>query len=187
MKKLIQSIENFQSDIPQEIADKEAILRFMKGNPDCLLRSNTIAHFSASAWVLNQSHDKALMIYHNLYNSFAWTGGHADGNANLKELALQELYEETGIKNAKFMSEDIFSLEILTVDGHIKNGAYVPSHLHLNVTYLLEADENQVLAIKADENSAVAWIALEDLKLKVSEPWMYANIYQKLLNKLQAK
>lgn len=36
-------------------------------------------------------------------------------------------------------------------------GAYVPSHLHLNVTYLLEADEEERLRLKEDENSGVAW------------------------------
>ena len=43
------------------------------------------------------------------------------------------------------------SLEILTVDGHEKRGVYVPSHLHLNVTYLLEADEAEVLRIAGRE------------------------------------
>ena len=42
--------------------------------------------------------------------------------------------EETGVTEIRAISEDIFSLEILTVDGHEKRGVYVPSHLHLNVS-----------------------------------------------------
>ena len=34
------------------------------------------------------------MIYHNIYNSWAWTGGHADGNENLVEVALKEAEEQ---------------------------------------------------------------------------------------------
>ena len=49
------------------------------------------------------------------------------------------------MKNAVPVSNEIFSLEILTVNGHFKKGIYVPSHLHLNVTYLV-----QVINTRAD-------------------------------------
>ena len=35
------------------------------------------------------------------------------------------------------------------------------SHLHLNVTYLLEADSEEQVSVKADENSGVAWFTPE--------------------------
>ena len=75
-------------------------------------------------------------------------------------------------------------MEVLTVDGHIKRGKYVSSHLHLNVTYLLEADEESALHIKEDENSALKWIPIEKLKEEVNEKWMLEHIYQKLVDKL---
>ena len=37
----------------------------------------------ASSWLVNQAHDKVLMIYHNIYHSWAWTGGDADGDGTL--------------------------------------------------------------------------------------------------------
>mgnify|MGYP007047245902 CR=1 FL=1 len=42
-------------------------------------------------------------------------------------------------------------MESLTVDGHVKKGKYVSSHLHFNITYLLEADPEEAVSIKADE------------------------------------
>ena len=36
------------------------------------------------------------------------------------------------------------------------------SHLHLNVTYLLEADSEEQVSVKADENSGVAWFTPEE-------------------------
>ena len=125
------------------------------------------------------------MIYHNIYHSWSWTGGHADGETDLLAVAMREAMEETGVKTITPVSEDIFSIEILTVDGHIKRGKYVPSHLHLNVTYLLEADEAEVLHIKQDENSGVAWFTLEEALEKCSEPWMIEWIYKKLNEKLR--
>ena len=40
--------------------------------------------------------------------------------------------EESGLTHVKFLSDEPFSIEILSVDGHMKKGHYV-SHLHLNV------------------------------------------------------
>ena len=76
-----------------------------------------------------------------------------------------------------------FSLEIITVDGHEKRGDYVPSHLHLNLTYLLQADENAPLSVKADENSGVQWIPVSQLAQRVSEPWMLKRVYGKLISR----
>ena len=77
----------------------------------------------------------------------------------------------------------IFSLEILSVDGHEKRGQYVSTHLHLNVTYLFEADPGAPLRCKPDENTGVAWIPIDELSEKVSEPWFLERIYSKLIKK----
>ena len=76
------------------------------------------------------------------------------------------------------MSEEIYSLEVLTVDGHEKRGAYVPSHLHLNVTYLLEADDTDALTVCEAENSGVRWFSLEDALKASAEPWFVERIYK---------
>ena len=59
-----------------------------------------------------------------------------------------------------------------------------PSHLHLNVTYLLEADDSQPLRVKPDENQAVAWFEKEEAVAASSEPWFRERIYRKLNDKL---
>lgn len=81
---------------------------------------------------------------------------------------------------------EIYSLEILTVDGHEKHGVYVSSHLHLNVTYLLEADPADPVRRKPDENSAVGWFPLEEAVAASTEPWFRERIYKKLNDKLTA-
>ena len=178
-----EDIEKYSPCCEQEERDKAVILSFLDNNPDAFLRSNLLAHMTASAWVLNRRRDKVLMVYHKIYDSWSWTGGHADGESNLAAVALREVQEETGVKSAKLLSDDIFSLEVLTVDGHEKRGEYVPSHLHMNVTYLVEADDNDTLKICEEENSGVQWFTPEDA-LKVStEPWFVERIYKKLIKK----
>ena len=181
--KLLKEIKSYIPFNEQEKFDKKIMLDFIKNNSDCLLRKNKLAHFTTSIWTVNKERTKVLMVYHNIYNSWSWIGGHADGEENLSKVAMRELQEETGVKNAKLVSDDIFSLEILTVGGHMKKGVYVPSHLHLNITYLAEADEKEMLLVKEDENQAVKWWTFEEA-LKVStEPWMVERVYKKLIQK----
>lgn len=180
---LFQEIENYEPLNEQEARDKEVMLKYILNNENCLMRENLIAHFTVSLWTVNRARTKTLMVYHNIYQSWSWIGGHADGIEDLCSVAMRELQEETGVSNASLVSRDIFSLEILTVDGHIKKGAYVPSHLHLNVTYLAEADENEKLVVNEEENQAVKWWTFEEA-LKVStEPWFVENVYKKLIER----
>jgi len=181
---LLESIESYRPFNEQEEKDKEVMINFIKTMDNVLTRENRIAHFTASAWVLNKDKSKVLMIYHNIYNSWSWTGGHADGEENLLEVAIREVQEETGVSKVIPITKEIFSIEIVTVDGHIKRGEYVSSHLHVNVTFLLEADDEEKLLVKEDENSGVKWFLLEDAVKASSEPWMRV-IYAKLNEKLE--
>lgn len=181
MENLRQIIENYNPTCEQEEADREAMLAFMDVHPNCLERESKAAHFTASSWLVNPDRTRVLMIYHNIYDSWAWTGGHADGDADLLAVAMREAREETGIETVRPLQQEPVSLEIITVDGHVKRGAYVPSHVHMNLTYLLEADEEESLSVKADENSGVKWIEKEQLADYVSEPWMLKWIYSKLV------
>lgn len=180
---LLEAIKNYKPANEQEARDKEQMLQFMKQNHDCLERTNQIAHFTASMWTVNRERTKTLMVYHNLYDSWSWIGGHADGIEDLCEVAMRELKEETGVKHARLVSKDIFSLETLTVNGHMKKGSYVPSHLHFNVTYMAEAEESEVLIVQEEENQAVKWWTFEEALKASTEPWMVERVYKKLMEK----
>lgn len=182
---MIQKIREYKPFNEQEERDREALLRLLSGAEDVYSRENLTAHMTASAWVVNEARDKVLMAYHNIYHSWSWLGGHADGERDLLAVALREVGEESGVIHVRPLSEEIFSLEILTVDGHEKRRKYVPSHLHLNLTYLLEAREGDALSMKADENSGVAWFGLEEAVKASTEPWFKERVYGKLNEKLR--
>ena len=231
---LYEQISNYEPYNEQETADKVLMLQALEHydaeGVDCFSRT-VQAHFTCSAWVVDPSRTQTIMVFHNIYNSWSWIGGHADGCDDLQAVALRELQEETGVQHARLLmpaevsvrtsgqdvqqaspempsclgddlrkahaaetkpfadsvareSSPIFSLEVLTVDGHEKNGVYVSSHLHLNVTYLFEVDPLQPLRVKPDENSGVKWVPLNQVVSLSNEPWIRERIYKKLLAKL---
>lgn len=183
MEKLIRQIEAYTPYNEQETRDKAQILHFLRSEENLLTRENKVAHLTASAWVVSPDRKQVIMVYHNLYNSWSWMGGHADGDADLLRVAKKEVMEECGLQELTVVSPDILSLEILCVDGHEKKGQYLSSHLHLNVTYLFEADPAQPLRVKPDENSGVSWVRVEDIPHKSTEPWFCRRIYSKLCEK----
>ncbi|MBR5288410.1 MAG: NUDIX hydrolase [Clostridia bacterium] len=167
----------------REEAEQSEMLEMIALLGDRILRRECgFAHMTASAIIVSPDRSRTLMAFHRIYNSWAWTGGHADGEKDFEAIARREAQEETGITGLRRLGAGIASLEILPVWAHVKRGRQVGTHLHLNATYLFEADDTLPLRMAQDENSAVGWIAVRELEEKVSEPPMLP-IYRKLLKR----
>jgi len=180
----IKDIKNYIPYNEEEKADKEAMLFAVNTYDNLLTRENPLCHFTSSGYIVNKDRTKVLMIYHNIYNSWSWTGGHTDGDTNFLDVAIREAKEETGIQNVKALSDKIFSLDVLPVPAHIKKGKNIASHLHLSVAYLLEADDTDPLTIKEDENSGVKWIPIDEIGKYSTEQDMII-LYEKFNEKIR--
>ena len=97
-QELINQIEDYKPFNEQEKMDKLLLLNWIRNNDNAFSRENTVAHMTASAWVVNKDRSKVLMVYHNIYNSWSWLGGHADGETDLLSVALREVKEEAGVR-----------------------------------------------------------------------------------------
>lgn len=167
----------------REERERDMILELIARYGDGILsRENDFAHMTTSSIIVSRDRKRTLMAFHKIYNSWAWTGGHADGESDFEAIARREAREETGIGNLVLLGNGPASVEILPVWAHVKKGKHVGSHLHLNVSYLFEADENAPLRVAEDENSAVGWIEVDSLCEKVTEPPMIP-IYRRLLDR----
>ena len=94
----IDEILSYQPVNIQEETDKKVISDLINTYGQNLLnRENMAVHVSASGFIVNPTLTKTLVVYHNIYKAWTWTGGHADGDGNLLNVALREATEETGI------------------------------------------------------------------------------------------
>jgi len=179
----IKQINEFIPANDQERQDKSVILDYIEKFPhNVLLRENSIAHLTSSGFIMNKSLDKVLMVHHNIRNTWAWTGGHVDGDTDFLHVAIKEAKEETGIINVWPLTRDIVSIDILPVSGHIRRNKYINAHLHLSIAYILITSEEETLVVKKDENSDVKWFDVEEFTEK---NFNAADVY--LYNKLIAR
>lgn len=177
MKRIIEMLPSSEPDTPR-------IRQWIDRYGAQLLTRMPEGHFTASGFIFNPARTKALMVYHNIYKSWAWTGGHADGDADLVRVALREAQEETGVAHIRLIDGTACAADILPVPAHVKRGQPVEAHVHLNLTFALECAQEEALHVKPDENSGVAWIDLDRLAQFISqEDKGMLPIYDKIIRR----
>ena len=92
---MFEQLQAFTPFNEQEASDRRLMLQYAGLFSDLLTRDNEMAHLTASCWIVNPDKTKVLLAYHNIYDSWAWLGGHADGETDLLAVALREVKEET--------------------------------------------------------------------------------------------
>lgn len=157
-------------------------LHMLESQPDrCLWRDNfTPGHFTGSAWVVNPAHTHALLLNHPKLNKWIQFGGHADGNADLLEVALRELEEESGytLHHVTTAPQEIFDIDVHYYPARSRNGVEEPGHLHYDVRFVVEIDH--ILPIPGSaENQVMKWFTLDDA-VKIVEA---ENSVQRMLAK----
>lgn len=181
MDELYEDLKQFCPGDEAEARARTVMLREMERQGARLLDRENEAHFTASAFVVNPGRDRVLMVHHNLRDAWAWPGGHADGVCDMEANARRELWEETGVQEARQLG-GIASLEIFNVPTHVKRGRVVEAHRHFSIAYLYEVDETAQLKVCPGENSSVEWLAAD----RIAEPLFSAvdvRLYRKLLKR----
>lgn len=139
-----------QKTVAQAIAD------FVRRRPDCFFRSCTEGHITGSAWVLDASGDKALLMLHKKLGRWLQPGGHADGESEVAEVALREAEEESGLSGLSRLSPRIFDVDIHAIPARPGE----PEHLHYDLRFALKAPEGAEL-VGNEESLALGWFARE--------------------------
>jgi 8-oxo-dGTP pyrophosphatase MutT (NUDIX family) len=146
-------LKNYHSDFHEEIFFRNEMLDFFKNTKKPFNRETKEGHFTASAFLLNSTKTKFLLMHHVKLNKWLQLGGHADGEKNLLEVAIKEAKEESGISNIISVNENIFDIDIHIIP---LNNSEI-EHKHYDVRFLLKTINNDVF-IKNSESKELAWI-----------------------------
>ncbi len=143
------------SDAEKQYRDKFLLLLRV---PKAYSRESLEAHFTASAWVIDQRANKVLLLHHTKLDRWLQPGGHADGDENLLRVALRELEEETGITNVSY-SKEIFDIDIHKIPARKE----VPEHYHYDVRFLFISNGNEFDLKRNEESLDVKWFDLDEV------------------------
>ena len=163
-QKILAEIKNYKPANKAEIKYQKNIIDYLLNNRNDFLRTNPEGHLTASAWIINFDQDKVLLHHHQFLNKWIQLGGHLEKNELIKEAALREAAEESGLSSLSLLDQKIFDLDVHQIPA-AKNQA---EHYHYDIRYLLEADSSEELQ-KSRESLNLKWIDLNKVANYLSE------------------
>lgn len=147
----------------QELADR--VVNLIETESLAFSRKLLTGHVTASAFLINKQRNKVFLTHHAKLGKWLQLGGHCDGIKDPRFAALKEAYEESGLARIDHISDNILDIDIHRIPEH----KGVPAHLHYDIRYALEADDQQTFII-SDESNDLKWVPLMQLENYNSEP-----------------
>ena len=160
---LIEQLERYKHNL-EEKAFKEKMLAFIKQNDNCFERSLEIGHITASAWLLDKTAEKALLMHHTKLNRWFQLGGHTDGDSDVLAVAIKEAQEESGINAIEPLMEEIFDIDIHEIPANHTDKA----HLHYDIRFLLQVKSDEKVQ-NNEESRELRWIGKDIAELPTNE------------------
>ena len=153
MSQLLDLLNNYQPDNEKEIDFKKQMINFLINNVDAFDRTNDVAHFTSSSWIVNKDNTKALLLHHKKLGFTVHLGGHCDGDGDTLRVALKEAHEESGIENIIAVNGNIFDIDIHKIPEY----KGIPAHIHYDIRFLLQVTSDEE-GIHNEESHDLLWI-----------------------------
>ena len=158
---ILDLLEKYRTSFVEEIEFQKQMIDFLTQHDDFALRSNLTGQLTGSAWVVNKERTKVLLIHHKKLNKWLQIGGHIEAtDQSIEETILREIKEESGLKDLKLLSSSIYDIDIHTIPQKKE----IAEHLHFDIRFLVEADENEKLSPQNEEILDIKWYALNKVQ-----------------------
>jgi 8-oxo-dGTP pyrophosphatase MutT (NUDIX family) len=166
---LLDLLGRHEAESVRERADLEAMRRFAASLDAPFSRHQPRAHFTGSAVVIDPPGSRVCLVHHGKLHRWLQPGGHADGadGGRLEETALREAREETGCRVRLHEAAP----RPLDVDIHaIPARGGEPAHAHLDVRFLVVAENPEALAHDPAESHGARWMPWDEALRHADEP-----------------
>jgi 8-oxo-dGTP pyrophosphatase MutT (NUDIX family) len=132
---LTELLRTFVAEDDREEADRCTMLRLAQELDDPLSRDQVSAHFTASAFVVDEQGERVCLVTHAKLGRLLQPGGHVEPtDLSFEAAAMREAHEETSLE----LSFHPTAARPFDLDVHrIPDRPDEPAHWHLDVRYLL--------------------------------------------------
>jgi 8-oxo-dGTP pyrophosphatase MutT (NUDIX family) len=153
--RLLDELDAYAPETAHERAMHADLRKFVAENTGCFERTLLAGHVTGSAWIVDRGGRLALLTHHRKLGRWLQPGGHADGDPDVRAVALREAREESGLRSLISASPRIFDIDVHAIPA--RGGE--PAHLHYDVRFAFFGDPNEA-PLASEESHAVAWIPL---------------------------
>lgn len=150
-------LDAYRAAWPDEAAVVNLFAALAGDAADPYRRERLVGHFTASAFLVDRSGTRTLLTHHRKLGLWLQPGGHADGERELRMVALKEACEETGLPGLR-LEPALFDLDRHWIPEH----GGVPGHWHFDARYVVRAGEVEAFVV-SDESHALAWRDIAEL------------------------
>ena len=162
---LFKKLNLYSPQDSNELTMYNSLLQFIDKTPDCFNSKLDTGHITGSAWILDYKKNSVLLTHHKKLNKWLQLGGHADGDSDILSVAEREAEEESGLKSIKYLSYDIFDIDVHI----IPRNQNTLEHSHYDIRFLFEANINEPLFV-SKESIDLLWVSLNNVyKLNSNE------------------
>lgn len=155
---LLGDVANYMDQYPKEI-DSQKVLKFLQQESNLFGRDSKRGHITCSSWVLNYERTHAVLVYHRRLRRWIQPGGHVEPFEMPRQGALREAGEESGISGLRLLDQRVFHISIM----NFPKGKDGPSHLHLDLRFLIQAPKGAKLSAP-EEVGGAKWVPLNQLE-----------------------
>jgi 8-oxo-dGTP pyrophosphatase MutT (NUDIX family) len=159
-ERLLDELAAYRPADARERAMVDELASFVRAHADCFERGLSAGHVTASAWVVDERGTHALLTHHRKLGRWLQLGGHADGDDDVRRVALREAREESGLSAIRFADPEIYDVDVHAIPAL---GAE-PAHKHYDVRFAFVAERSEVMTVSA-ESHELAWLPIEALTL----------------------
>ncbi len=172
---LLNLLKDYRTRFPGEARMCERMIAFVEQHPRCFERSLAEGHITGSAWLVDSSGEKVLLTHHRKLDRWLQLGGHADGDPDVLEVAVNEAREESGIGDLEVCSPFMFDIDIHLIPAR----GMEPAHFHYDCRFAVQTLSSDIYTV-SDESHDLRWVMIKDLSsltveesmLRMARKWM---------------
>jgi 8-oxo-dGTP pyrophosphatase MutT (NUDIX family) len=165
---LLDMLRRYSTRYPDEAAVVAQVRQLIENAADCFERTCRPGHVTGSAWILTQDHTRCLLLHHRKLDCWLQPGGHADGQAEIEQVALREAQEESGLTQLE-LDGNPENLVPLDIDVHViparldaAGNIAEDRHEHHDIRFLVVASADQELVL-SEESNDLRWFSCQEV------------------------